>query len=38
MEVRSRPGRARPIKVLVRDQTVELGPGAEHEFSLERRP
>jgi trehalose/maltose hydrolase-like predicted phosphorylase/beta-phosphoglucomutase-like phosphatase (HAD superfamily) len=38
LEVRSRPGRARRIKVLVRDQTVELGPGAEHEFSPERRP
>jgi trehalose/maltose hydrolase-like predicted phosphorylase len=36
--VRSRPGPAQPIKVLVRDQTVELAPGAEHEFSLERRP
>jgi len=38
LEVRSRPGQARPIKILVRDQTVELGPGAKHEFSLERRP
>jgi trehalose/maltose hydrolase-like predicted phosphorylase/beta-phosphoglucomutase-like phosphatase (HAD superfamily) len=38
LEVRSRPGRARPIKVLVRDQTIELAPGARHEFSLERRP
>jgi len=36
--VRSRPGPAPPIKVLVRDQTVELAPGAEHEFPLERRP
>jgi alpha,alpha-trehalase len=36
--VRARPGPAQPIKVLVRDQTVELAPGAEHEFSLERRP
>jgi trehalose/maltose hydrolase-like predicted phosphorylase/beta-phosphoglucomutase-like phosphatase (HAD superfamily) len=36
--VRSRPGPAQPIRVLVRDQTIELAPGAEHEFSLERRP
>jgi trehalose/maltose hydrolase-like predicted phosphorylase/beta-phosphoglucomutase-like phosphatase (HAD superfamily) len=36
--VRARPGPAQPIKILVRDQTVELAPGAEHEFSLERRP
>src|SRR5215216_1962940 len=38
LEVSSRPGRAQPIKVLVRDQTIELGPGTEHEFSLEQRP
>ena len=38
LEVSSRPGRARPVQVLVRDQTVELAPGARHEFSLERRP
>jgi trehalose/maltose hydrolase-like predicted phosphorylase/beta-phosphoglucomutase-like phosphatase (HAD superfamily) len=38
LEVSSRPGRAQPIKVLVRDQTLELAPGARHEFSLERRP
>ncbi|MGH8824498.1 MAG: HAD-IA family hydrolase [Jiangellaceae bacterium] len=38
MEVRSRPGRAAPITVLVRDETVELSPGAQHDFSLERRP
>jgi trehalose/maltose hydrolase-like predicted phosphorylase/beta-phosphoglucomutase-like phosphatase (HAD superfamily) len=38
LEVGSRPGRALPIKVLVRDQTVELAPGARHEFHLERRP
>jgi trehalose/maltose hydrolase-like predicted phosphorylase/beta-phosphoglucomutase-like phosphatase (HAD superfamily) len=36
--VRSRPGPAQPIKVLVRDQTVELGPGTEHEFALKQRP
>jgi trehalose/maltose hydrolase-like predicted phosphorylase len=38
LQVGSRPGRAQPIKVLVRDQTVELAPGAQHEFSLEQRP
>jgi trehalose/maltose hydrolase-like predicted phosphorylase/beta-phosphoglucomutase-like phosphatase (HAD superfamily) len=38
LEVSSRPGRAQPIKVLVRDQTVELAPGARQEFSLEQRP
>jgi alpha,alpha-trehalase len=37
LEVSSRPGRARPVQVLVRDQTVELAPGASHQFSLERR-
>jgi trehalose/maltose hydrolase-like predicted phosphorylase/beta-phosphoglucomutase-like phosphatase (HAD superfamily) len=38
LEVGSRPGRAQPIKVLVREKTVELTPGARHEFSLESRP
>ena len=38
MKVSSRPGAARPIKVLVHDQTVELGPGARHEFPLGHRP
>jgi alpha,alpha-trehalase len=38
LQVGSRPGRAQPIKVLVRDQTLELAPGAQHEFSLEQRP
>jgi trehalose/maltose hydrolase-like predicted phosphorylase len=38
MKVSSRPGPAQPITVLVRDQTVELAPGARHEFSLEQRP
>jgi trehalose/maltose hydrolase-like predicted phosphorylase len=37
LEVSSRPGRAQPIRILVRDQTVELAPGASHRFSLERR-
>jgi trehalose/maltose hydrolase-like predicted phosphorylase/beta-phosphoglucomutase-like phosphatase (HAD superfamily) len=36
--VRSRPGGARPIQVLVHDETVELAPGDRHEFSLEQRP
>jgi alpha,alpha-trehalase len=35
MEVRSRPGGAEPIKVVVHDETIELSPGAQHEFSLE---
>lgn len=34
LEVSSRPGPAAPITVLVRDQTVELHPGARHSFSL----
>jgi alpha,alpha-trehalase len=38
MEVRSRPGGAPPIKVLVRDHTIELSPGTQHKFSLENRP
>jgi len=38
LEVSSRPGRVQPIKLLVRDQTVELAPGARHEFALEQRP
>jgi trehalose/maltose hydrolase-like predicted phosphorylase len=38
LEVSSRPGRAQPIKVLVRDQTVELGPGTQHQFALEQGP
>jgi trehalose/maltose hydrolase-like predicted phosphorylase/beta-phosphoglucomutase-like phosphatase (HAD superfamily) len=38
LEVSSRPGGAQPIKVLVRDQTVELAPGARQEFALEQRP
>jgi trehalose/maltose hydrolase-like predicted phosphorylase/beta-phosphoglucomutase-like phosphatase (HAD superfamily) len=35
LEVSSRPGPAAPITVLVRDQTVELHPGARHAFSLD---
>jgi trehalose/maltose hydrolase-like predicted phosphorylase len=38
LDVSSRPGPAQPVAVLVRDQTVELAPGARHEFSLEHRP
>jgi len=38
MEVRSRPGGAPPIEVLVRDATIEFRPGAQHHFSLEHRP
>jgi trehalose/maltose hydrolase-like predicted phosphorylase/beta-phosphoglucomutase-like phosphatase (HAD superfamily) len=37
LEVSSRPGRAAPITVRVRDQTVELRPGARHAFALERQ-
>jgi trehalose/maltose hydrolase-like predicted phosphorylase/beta-phosphoglucomutase-like phosphatase (HAD superfamily) len=37
IEVSSRPGRAQPITVLVRDQAVELAPGASHQFSLGQR-
>jgi len=38
MEVTSRPGSAPPIEVLVRDETVEFRPGAQHRFSLGHRP
>ncbi|HZA84241.1 MAG TPA: glycosyl hydrolase family 65 protein, partial [Actinomycetes bacterium] len=34
MVIGSRPGGASPIQVLVRDQTVELAPGQEHEVPL----
>jgi trehalose/maltose hydrolase-like predicted phosphorylase len=37
LKVGSRPGGAPPIKVLVRDQTVELAPGGRHEFPLGSR-
>ena len=30
----SRPGGAEPITVLVRDESVELRPGGQHEFPL----
>jgi alpha,alpha-trehalase len=35
MRLGSRPGPARPIQVLVHDQTVELAPGQEREVALE---
>jgi trehalose/maltose hydrolase-like predicted phosphorylase len=35
VEVTSRPGPAAPITVSVREQTVELHPGARHTFSLD---
>ena len=35
LEVTSRPGPATPITVSVREQTVELHPGARHTFSLD---
>jgi hypothetical protein len=38
LRLRSRPGGAQPIQVLVRDEMVELGPGEEREVSLEQRP
>jgi trehalose/maltose hydrolase-like predicted phosphorylase len=34
----SRPGRAAPIKILVRDREVELAPGGQREIPLEQRP
>jgi trehalose/maltose hydrolase-like predicted phosphorylase/beta-phosphoglucomutase-like phosphatase (HAD superfamily) len=38
IRISSRPGRAAPIRVLVRDSVVELQPGAEAEFELGTRP
>ena len=37
MEIGSRPGRAAAITLQVRDETVELHPGARHSFRLEHR-
>jgi hypothetical protein len=37
MRLRSRPGGATPVQVLVHDETVELAPGQEREISLERK-
>ncbi|HZC99307.1 MAG TPA: HAD-IA family hydrolase [Actinomycetes bacterium] len=38
MRISSRPGRAAPIRILVRDEVAELEPGAQTEFRLEHRP
>jgi trehalose/maltose hydrolase-like predicted phosphorylase len=38
MKVRSRPGGAQPIKVLVNHELIELSSDAQHQFSLEHRP
>jgi alpha,alpha-trehalase len=38
VEVSSRPGPAAPITVLVRNDTVELCPGARHTFLLDGQP
>ncbi len=38
MRISSRPGAARPIKILVRDELVELEPGGQTEFQLEHGP
>jgi trehalose/maltose hydrolase-like predicted phosphorylase len=38
MKVSSRPGAVEPITILVCDESVELGPSAQHEFSLEPVP
>lgn len=36
VEVRSRPGRAAPVTVCVRDDHIDLSPGGQHVFMLER--
>jgi alpha,alpha-trehalase len=36
LRLSARPGEPKPIKVLVRDQTVELAPGQQREVPLER--
>jgi trehalose/maltose hydrolase-like predicted phosphorylase/beta-phosphoglucomutase-like phosphatase (HAD superfamily) len=38
LQISSRPGEGRPIQVHVRDETIQLVPGARHEFPLEQRP
>jgi trehalose/maltose hydrolase-like predicted phosphorylase/beta-phosphoglucomutase-like phosphatase (HAD superfamily) len=38
LQISSRPGEGRPIQVLVHDETIQLVPGARHEFSLKQRP
>jgi trehalose/maltose hydrolase-like predicted phosphorylase len=38
LSVTSRPGRASPIKILVRDETRVLEPGTRADFRLARKP
>ena len=38
MSLRSRPGPAPPIKILVRDQEIELAAGGQQRIPLEQRP
>jgi trehalose/maltose hydrolase-like predicted phosphorylase/beta-phosphoglucomutase-like phosphatase (HAD superfamily) len=37
LQISSRPGEGRPIQVHIQDETIQLVPGARHEFSLTRR-
>jgi trehalose/maltose hydrolase-like predicted phosphorylase len=37
LEISSRPGEGHPIQVVVHDQTIELVPDTQHEFTLEQR-
>jgi trehalose/maltose hydrolase-like predicted phosphorylase/beta-phosphoglucomutase-like phosphatase (HAD superfamily) len=38
LQISSRPGEGRPLRILVNDEAIELIPGARHEFSLQQRP
>jgi hypothetical protein len=38
MYLRSRPGPASPIKILVRDREIELAAGGQQRIPLEQRP
>jgi hypothetical protein len=38
MQLRSRPGPASPIKILVRDREIELAAGGQQQIPLEQRP
>jgi trehalose/maltose hydrolase-like predicted phosphorylase/beta-phosphoglucomutase-like phosphatase (HAD superfamily) len=38
MQLRSRPGPASPIKILVRDREIELAAGSQQQIPLEQRP
>ncbi len=38
VSVSCRPGRAPPIKILVRDETRVLAPGMQAQFRLKRQP